>query len=230
MLNDIILSDIKNVYHKIEGNDRLAGKKVMITGASGLIGTYFLAYMVYLRKIGIPITIFAQTFSDPPPHMRELLKHCYFNILKLDLSNFEDYKRLPKVDIVFHAACYAQPMLFMANSIATIQLNTTATLEMLKCLNPGGTLIFTSSSEVYCGLSEIKSTEENIGTTTPYHPRASYIEGKRCGEALCNIYRGKGYNSISVRLADSYGPGTRINDKKALNSFIQRGILNKNIS
>jgi UDP-glucuronate decarboxylase len=71
--------------------------------------------------------------------------------------------------------------------------------------------------------------ESDIGTTTPLHPRASYIEGKRGGETICNAYRSKGVRAVSARLALAYGPGTRKNDKRALNSFIEKALCQKRI-
>jgi nucleoside-diphosphate-sugar epimerase len=105
----------------------------------------------------------------------------------------------------------------MSNPIATMQINISATIALLQRLRPNGSFIFISSSEVYCGLTESNFHEEHIGTTTPYHPRSSYIEGKKSGEAACNAFRSQGVRAISARLGDVYGPGTRKHDKRALN-------------
>ena len=68
-------------------------------------------------------------------------------------------------------------------------------------------------------------SESDIGTTTPLHPRASYIEGKRGGETICNAYRSQGVRAVSARLALAYGPGTRKGDKRAMNSFIEKALM-----
>ena len=112
----------------------------------------------------------------------------------------------------------------MSNPVATIQVNTTATATLLQKLRPEGAFLFISTSEVYSGLKKTLAHEVDIGSTTPLHPRASYIEGKRCGEAICNAYRSKGVQATSARLALAYGPGTRRQDKRVLNSFIERAL------
>jgi len=89
--------------------------------------------------------------------------------------------------------------------------------------------LFVSSSEVYSGLDKRLLSENDIGLTTPSHPRAVYIEGKRCGEAICNAMRDKGMNAAIARVALAYGPGTRKNDKRALNSFIEKALCKKNL-
>jgi len=228
MLSEIIMHDVENNCGQID-EDFLTNKKILITGSSGLIGTYILAYMVSLIKAGIPLDVYAHTFSEPPPHMLELISCGKIKVLQIDLSNISEYKRLPDADVIIHSAGYAQPILFMSNPIATMQINISATMALLQRLRPHGSFIFISSSEVYCGLTKSIFQEKYIGTTTPYHPRASYIEGKRSGEAACNAFRSQGVRAISARLGDVYGPGTRKHDKRALNSFIEKALFNQNI-
>lgn len=224
----MIIRDVENKCGHLD-QDYLTNKRVFITGASGLIGTYILAYMVFLIKKGVPFEVYAQVFSAPPPHMLELINCGKIKVLQIDLSNLNDYKRLPDADVIIHSAGYAQPALFMRNPVATMQINISATMALLQRLRPQGSFMFISSSEVYCGLKESFFHEDNIGTTTPYHPRASYIEGKRSGEAICNVFRTQGVRVISARLGDIYGPGTRKHDKRALNSFIEKALFKQKI-
>jgi len=228
MLSEIIIHDVENTCGQID-RDFLTNKRVLITGASGLIGTYILAYMVFLIKKGVPLEVYAQTFSEPPPHMLELISCGKIKVLQMDLSNINEYKRLPDADVIIHAAGYAQPTLFMRNPVATMQINISATMALLQRVRPHGSFIFVSSREVYSGLTDSFFREERIGTTTPYHPRASYIEGKRSGEASCQAFRSQGVRAISARLGDVYGPGTRKHDKRALNSFIEKALFNQKI-
>jgi UDP-glucuronate decarboxylase len=228
MLSEIIIQDVANTCGQID-HEFLKNKRVLITGASGLIGSYTLAYMVYLIKAGVPLEVYAQIFSAPPPHMLELISCGDIKVLQIDLSNIKEYKRLPDADVIIHSAGHAQPMLFMSNPIATLQINTSATIALLQRVRPHGSFIFVSSREVYSGLTDSFFREECIGTTTPYHPRASYIEGKRGGEAACNAFRTQGVRAISARLGDFYGPGTRKHDKRALNSFIEKALFDQKI-
>lgn len=228
MLSETILCDLEEKCSHLDGSF-FANKKVLITGASGLIGTYILAYLARLVKKRIPIEVYAQVLSDPPPQMTEIVQLGGFRILRVDLADFAEYVHLPEADIIIHAAGYGQPLRFMANPGATLQINVAATLFLLRRLRPGGRFLFTSSSGVYAGLNESRFTEDDIGRTTPYHPRACYIEGKRGGEAACFAFRSQGVGAVSVRLGDTYGPGTRIHDKRALNSFIEKALFQHKI-
>ena len=103
-------------------------------------------------------------------------------------------------------------------------MNTNVTDGLLRKLRNNGKFLFLSSSEIYSGSPKSPYTEECIGQTTPLHTRAPYIEGKRCGETICNIYRNLGFDVKSARLALAYGPGVKKLDKRVLNEFIQKGL------
>jgi UDP-glucuronate decarboxylase len=179
---------------------QLEGKTVTITGSTGLIGTALLKSLE-----GIAAEIFT------PTH-----KHLAVGY------------GIPLSDVIIHAAGFGQPSIFMRNPIDTIQVNTEMTLRLLKSLKAGGSFLFCSSSEVYNGLDKL-ATEDDIGTTTPAHPRACYIESKRCGEAIVNGYRQMGAKAFSARIAPTYGPGTRRHDTKAMSQFIASALVDKKI-
>jgi UDP-glucuronate decarboxylase len=98
------------------------------------------------------------------------------------------------------------------------------TIETLNKLNQHGKYLFLSTSELYSGLSASPFSENQIGTTNTNHPRSCYIEGKRCGETLVNAARSGGIHATSGRLSLAYGPGTRRDDARVVNSFIKKAI------
>ena len=147
-----------------------------------------------------------------------------------DLTDNIFLDSLPKADYIIHAATYGQPGKFMEFPEVTIKLNTTVTLSLLeKNLEKDGRFLFLSTSEVYSGLPTSPYSEDQIGNTLPNHSRACYIEAKRCGEAIINIYRQKGVAAVSARLSLAYGPGTRNDDRRVLNNFIEKALINKEI-
>lgn len=129
---------------------------------------------------------------------------------------------LGKFDYIIHSAGYAQPAKFLADELATIDVNTTQLMHVLNKLKPDGKALYISSSEVYNGTPPHQA-ESMIGTTNPTHPRACYIEGKRCGEAICMAYRRLGYDVKIARLSLAYG-ATKKGDTRAINSFIEQAM------
>lgn len=77
-------------------------------------------------------------------------------------------------------------------------------MELLDRLHAQWKFLYASSSAIYSGLQKDAFTENDVGTTNTLHPRACYIEGKRCGEAIVNAYREGGriycYISDAVEL------------------------------
>lgn len=202
--------------------DLLRDKRILITGATGLVGTHFLYAFDEAVKQGVKLEVFAPLHSNLPFHLTELSNRGFLHFIPATA--------LIQSDIVIHAATYAQPDKFMEQQDSTIHLNTTVTLNLLRSyVRPGGKFLFISSSEVYSGLDHPPFQEDQIGTTDPYHPRACYIESKRCGETIVNIFRQQGVDAKSVRLSLVYGEGTRPDDTRAMNVFIKKAILNKKI-
>jgi UDP-glucuronate decarboxylase len=223
MQNDVIAHDTAAICERVK-LDALRDKTILVTGASGLLGTYFLATLAHLKQSGTPLKAIAQFHSQPAPHTAEIINSAGFQCARANLADPAECSSLPPADVIVHSAGYAQPAIFMANPVATFQVNTTATATLLQRLKPGGAFLYLSSSEVYSGLKKSPLNESDIGTTTPLHPRACYIEGKRGGETICNAYRTQGVRAVSARLALAYGPGTRKSDKRALNSFIEKAL------
>ena len=126
-------------------------------------------------------------------------------------------------DHIIHAAGYGEPARFTAKPYETIDVNTSFLFHLARYLNPGGSLLFLSSSEVYSGSSNIPYTEHAIGCTSPEHPRACYIESKRCGEAIVHAMRAQGINAKVIRLAAVYGP-TNKNDNRVLPFFVKQAL------
>ena len=224
MGNRIITEDIESIWEEIDLSP-LAGRSVLITGASGLIGTYMIYSLLHWNssssdKIHISLVI----HRDLPVHLQGLERKPDVTIYRGDLSDYRFYESLPNFDCIIHAAGYGQPGRFMENQIKTIRLNTMATDLLLAHLAPAGRFLFVSTSEVYSGSAETPYTETTVGATMPDHMRACYIEGKRCGEAICHAYMGTDKTVKIGRVSLAYGPGVRKTDKRVLYNFIEKGL------
>ena len=224
-MDSLIQQDLKPLLEE-NSMSNVKDKTILITGASGLMGTYFLTLFQELKTQNRgPSAIFVSTstgiFQVPLLPTTEVIEG--------NLCKWEIIEQIPKVDLVIHCAGYAQPSKFLSDPFTTIGLNTFVTAELIKKLKPGGRFLFLSSSEVYSGLRKIPFRENQIGTTNTDHPRAAYIESKKMGEVLVNAANTKlNVNAFSIRLSLAYGPGTKKNDTRVLNSIIDQG-LNKKI-
>ena len=206
---------------------KLKNKSILITGASGLIGIHLVSCLKQIQK-QYNINIYCWIKSELDINAKEFFKTC--NIINGDITDSSIIKNLHEFDFIIHAAGYAQPSKFLKDKITTIELNTSSTIKLLNKLKKDGTFLFISTSELYSGLAVEGITENLIGNTNTNHPRACYIESKRAGEAICYAYKELGHDIKIARVSSAYGPGTRINDKRVLNSLIEKALLEDTIT
>jgi UDP-glucuronate decarboxylase len=216
--------DINKVIENIDFSS-LQNKKVLITGASGLVG-FYLTQCVKRLQNELNIEVYLSYKNDIPSYLKEYYDFPYTEI-KEDITSV---KLEPKFfDVIIHSSGYAQPMKFLSDSLTTIKINTHATINLLDSLKTDGKFLFVSTSELYSGNDNLNIDESQIGTTTPSHNRACYIESKRCGETICHSYRASGYDVKIARLSLAYGPFTKLGDLRVLNSIIDKGLNNNTI-
>ena len=220
----MIKNESRDLVEKIDFSS-LHKKRILITGASGLIGLYLLSCLN--EALNNNVEVYSWIKNDLEPETKEIFSKC--KIIQGDICDPKNFVGLPKFDLIIHCAGYGQPGKFLENKIKTISLNTTATVNLFECLNEQGKFIFVSTSELYSGLEFENINETQIGTSTTNHPRACYIEGKRCGESICHAFSEQGFDVKIIRLSLAYGPGTKIGDKRVLNSLIEKGIKNDSI-
>ncbi|MBL9182384.1 MAG: NAD-dependent epimerase/dehydratase family protein [Verrucomicrobiaceae bacterium] len=199
--------------------------RVLLTGASGVVGIHMAAAFRRLIDEGSKLRL-RVTFQSPVTGVvAQMLDHPQIEIIRGDLTDPSFRRGLDQAEFILHAAGYGQPGRFLENPSKTIRLNTEATLDLLEKVPQGGRFLFVSTSELYVGLPAGEpNREDKIGSTNTTHPRACYIEGKRCGEAACNAARSAGIQAVSARLALAYGPGARPDDRRVLYTFIEKAI------
>lgn len=224
-LLELLEKDAQYVNERVDLNF-LDGLEITITGASGLVGLNIISALNYynanLAKKRININ--ALSFTKPIGIINDIYVENNIKSIYGDLDSCNFIKNIPLSNCIIHSAGYGQPGKFLGDKLKTIAINTSATIGLSKRLKKNGRFLFLSSSEVYSGCLNDKNNEDDIGTTTPNHPRSCYIEGKRAGESIINVLRENGLKAVSARLALAYGPGVKSGDKRALNQFIEQGI------
>ena len=222
-LVEILVSDAKKIACSMDFKN-LSNKKIIITGANGLIGINFLTSLIQISKNYSGIEIYPVIRSSPSEFLSPFLDNKEVTIFRGDLTDEQFIESLPSVDIIIHAAGSGIPSQFLSNKLSSLKINTITTFKLFEKLNKKGRFLFISSSDLYNGLEANKYSEDQIGTTNTNHPRACYIEGKRTGETICNIYREMGIKAYSVRLSLTYGPGVSFEDSRVLPSFIRKAL------
>jgi UDP-glucuronate decarboxylase len=208
-----MMVDVKDFFpsvaDRIPNIEELKDKKVLVTGASGLIGNHVLST---LQDIGAAISVVLNCHQ--PYHLKKSIAYNWSSLNQSD----------DKFDYIFHLAGYGQPQKFSNRKFNTIDINTGKLHDLFPRLEKGGSILFASTSEIYSGLT-VEATEDMVGVTTPEHPRASYIESKRCGETLIHtLNETTAHTGKIARIALAYGPGVRYDDTRVMSDFIRMAL------
>jgi nucleoside-diphosphate-sugar epimerase len=229
MDNSVVVQDCRRIHRTVDLS-QLTGSSVLITGATGLIGMYILFTLrAFVEEGGKLEKLYLLSHRGLPKHLEEFNSYSWVEVLNGDLCDIDFCRSLPYCDYIIHAAGYGQPGKFLENQDKTLKLNTVTTFILLDHLKPQGHFLFISTSEVYSGNPRTPYKESDIGVTNTNHPRSCYIDGKRCGEAICNAYRAKGVDAKSARLCLAYGPGVAADDRRVLYNLISKGLSNGSI-
>lgn len=231
--NTLYNEDIENVINLELPWDKLQGKKVLVSGATGLIGSFLVD--VLLSK-GIECFVYAlgRNIEKAKKRFIKWNNDEHFAFIPHDINVPLNQYDLGNVDYVIHMASNTHPVQYSTDPIGTILTNTLGVRNMLEFALEHGTtrFVFTSSNEIYGenrGDVE-KFKEEYCGYINCNTLRAGYSESKRCGEALCQAYKSqKGLEVVVPRLTRSYGPTMLINDTKAVSQFIKNGVAGEDI-
>jgi nucleoside-diphosphate-sugar epimerase len=197
--------------------------KVLVAGGAGFLGSHLVDRLLRRQDVGELTVVdnFWTGHRDNLCHVRDPR----FSLVETDVENFASHERY---DEIYHLASPASPSRYMAEPLRTISANVMGAARLLKCLAPGGTIAFTSTSEVYGDPLVTPQREDYRGSVDCTGPRSSYDESKRCVEAmLFEARRTMGTRIKVARLFNVYGPRTRTDDGRAISNFITQALHGK---
>jgi UDP-glucuronate decarboxylase len=169
-----------------------AGKTLLLTGARGFLGRYFMEVFAHLNAhvLEKPLKVVGfdslLTAGKNPLQVREL-PHVKF--VEADVTKPIEWSG--PLDYVIHAAGIASPFYYRAFPLETLDVAITGTRNMLELATKHRARIaFFSSSEIYGDpdAKHVPTQESYRGNVSCHGPRACYDESKRVGETLCYIF------------------------------------------
>lgn len=236
LANDVIFGDMKTIEADMNW-DWLNNKTVLITGASGMLASYCVFFLIYLNETHSNMNIRIIANGRNPRKIENRFggysKKRYFNILAENIDMPIDIKW--NVDYVIHAAGLASPQYYSVDPIGTLLPNAIGTyylLQMAKERKNKGFLFF-SSSDVYGQLPEESSEykEDHFGEIDPMALRSCYAESKRIGETMCKAFSSQyGLRACAVRISHTYGPTLNLkNDERLFAEFVKNIVSEEDI-
>lgn len=196
------------------------GKKVLISGGAGFIGSHIVDRLV--RRTDMDLLVIVDNLWTG---LRGNLAHIDDPRLQFVEADVERYATDTKFDEIIHLASPASPPWYMREPIRTINANLAGALNLIEMLKPDGRISFASTSEVYGDPLISPQPESYRGSVDCTGPRSSYDESKRCTESLLfECHRTRGIDVRIVRLFNVYGPRTRPDDGRAVSNFLSQAL------
>lgn len=202
-------------------------KTAVITGGAGFLGSHLCDKLI---SNNINVFCIDNLLTGSFNNISHLFESNLFKFVKHDVTNYIHISE--KVDYVLHFASPASPSDYLNYPIQTLKVGSLGThnaLGLAKAKN--ATFLLASTSEVYGDPLVHPQNEDYWGNVNPIGPRGVYDEAKRFAEALTMAYHR--YHNIDtriVRIFNTYGPRMRVNDGRALPTFISQALNEKDLT
>lgn len=237
-MSEIIHNDIQEILSNNLPWHHLEDATVLITGATGMVGSYVVNVLLGLRehkRINVKILALVRNRSKAMNVFAKYQNDIGLEILEQDVTDLVQYEN--KVDIIIHAASPASPDKFGKDPVGVICANILGSFNMLEFARKNKSkFCFISTMEAYGQLDarsdkeEIYVTEEDYGRINSLELRSAYPESKRAAENLSVAYGAQyGIDYTIARMTHTYGPGMDINDTRVQAEFMRKGLEGHNI-
>ena len=198
----------------------MTAQRALVTGGAGFLGSHLCDALL---GEGYSVIAVDNLLTGRLTNLHHLRNEPRFELKQLDICEPFDCGR---VDYVFHFACPASPVDYMAHGIATLKVGSLGTFHALEIARKyGAKYLISSTSECYGDPLEHPQKETYWGHVNPIGPRSVYDEAKRFSEAATMAYhRYHHVDTRILRIFNTYGPRMQVNDGRAIPNFMKQAI------
>ena len=202
-------------------------QRVLITGAAGFLGSHLCDRFI---NEGYEVIGMDNLLTGSLSNIEHLFPLQEFSFYHHDVSKFIHVPG--PLDFILHFASPASPIDYLKMPIQTLKVGSLGTHNCLGLAKAKkARILVASTSEVYGDPLVHPQPEEYWGNVNPVGPRGVYDEAKRFQEAITMAYHNfHGLETRIVRIFNTYGPRMRLNDGRALPTFIGQALRGEDLT
>jgi len=202
------------------------GKTILITGATGLIGSLCIKSLLALEKAP-KIIAFVRDLDKGKAMFGNQVDYLVGDIRKSIPHSYP-------VDYIIHCASVTASKTMITAPVDTMTISYLGTMNVMEFARESQVkgVVYISSMEVYGETEEVQNpiTEEKLGYINLSRPRSTYPEGKRACELLCYAYYAQYKVPVKIaRLAQTFGAGIPKSDNRMSMQFAKSIVQNEDI-
>ena len=220
-MNSIFEADLLEIANsKIIDFEKLKNQKILITGATGLIGSILVKSILLKNKmsnLNIKLILLVRDIENA--------QKIYENEENIEYieSSVENYiPRKIDVDYIIHLASPTKSKYFIEKPVETMETIIMGTRNMLAQarISSVKSFVYLSSMEVYGQIDNDNVIEDMLGYVSLSEERSCYPECKRVCELLnYNYYQEYDVPIKNVRLAQTFGAGISKDETRVYKMF-----------
>ncbi len=202
-------------------------KRVLITGASGFLGSHLCDRFI---NEGYEVIGMDNLITGDLKNIEHLFKLENFEFYHHDVTKFVHVPG--KIDYILHFASPASPIDYLKIPIQTLKVGSLGTHNLLGLAKEkNARILIASTSEVYGDPLVHPQNEEYFGNVNTIGPRGVYDEAKRFQESITMAYhRFHGVETRIARIFNTYGPRMRLNDGRVIPAFIGQALRGEDLT
>ncbi|WP_445383540.1 UDP-glucuronic acid decarboxylase family protein [Robiginitalea sp. IMCC43444] len=203
------------------------GKRVLITGAAGFLGSHLCDRFI---KEGYEVIGMDNLITGDLKNIEHLFRLERFDFYHHDVTRFVHVPG--KLDYILHFASPASPIDYLKIPIQTLKVGALGVHNLLGLAKEkGARILIASTSEVYGDPLVHPQSESYFGNVNTISPRGVYDEAKRFQESMTMAYhRFHGLETRIARIFNTYGPRMRLNDGRVIPAFMGQALRGENLT
>lgn len=252
----VLQEDLNRVADDLVLREALKGKRILVTGATGLVGSWLLRALACMnRRAGSGMELYGVIRSQEKActiYGNAFMGREDVHFLQADLSAADAEETLlralteasgtaAKLDIVIHGAAVTTSKTMVEKPVETILTAIEGTHRMLTLASRAGArrFVYLSSMEMYGNLAagtgedqtpDTRADEKKLGYLDLMNVRTNYPESKRMCENLCVGYGQEyGLDVMIARLSQTFGAGVLAWEGRVFAQFARSVMQGKDI-